>query len=31
MKGFYKNFCRIENEIFILYMLDYELVIVFNF
>jgi hypothetical protein len=30
MKSFHKNSCRIENEVFILYMLDYELVIAFN-
>jgi len=30
MKGFHKNSRRIENKVFIMYMLDYELVIAFN-
>jgi len=30
MKSFYKNSCRIENKVFILYVLDHELVAAFN-
>ncbi|BAT88708.1 hypothetical protein VIGAN_05229000 [Vigna angularis var. angularis] len=30
MKGFHKNSCRIENEVFILYMSDHELVTASN-
>lgn len=31
MKGFHKNSRRIENEVFILYMPDHELVTASNF
>ncbi len=31
MKYFHKNSRRIENEVFILYMLDHELVTAFHF
>lgn len=31
MKDFHKNSCKIEDEVFILYMLDHELITVPNY